>query len=350
MKRKDIIILAAILVFLLGTLLIKKVLMRPAVETTEYKSLELSISPSEMYALKASRSSGKESLRLERDDRGEWIIPAKGSIGADKTKIEALMNALAVLSGELRSRSKALFDDYGISEDKAFTLELIGRDGTLLEKLYFGSKKPGFGGLFLRVGDSEEVYLVNRDIFPLFGIYGALEDGELSGERWADLSLINIDIGSVDSIKIEKPGPDGSVVVNIKREFDQEKNLKKWNALIDEPETGLDAGKIKAFLTEINTIKGMKIVDSKIEDYGLENPYMILSLAAPDQDAMRFIIGNEETESSGNRYLKNHRGYIFLTRKYVIDKLDITMEKFAADPPEPEPDQDPEPAPETPAE
>ncbi len=349
MKPKNLLILTAVLVFLLGALFIKKAFMKPEVETSEYKSLEISVAPSDIYAIEAVKPPDEELLRIEKTDEGTWTIPSKNNIKADKTKIEGLIGALAGLKGELRSRSRGLFGDYGISDDEAFIIRLIGRDGGAMKTLYFGTQRPEYGEAFLRVDGSQEVYLVNKDIYPQFGIYGDPEEVELNAGKWVDLSLLGVDVDAVEALRIDKPGSDEGTAVHIEREFDEQKQLRKWNAPANEPEHGLDADKIKSYLNEINIVKGMKAVDPGEGDYGFEEPYMVFSLEISDEKPVDLVIGAEETEGSGNRYVKNRDGHVFLVRKYVISKLDAGMEKFAAEPPaEPEPEAEPETATEEP--
>ena len=252
MKFKQIIFLGAIFLLLLVVLLTKKVFIKPEVETTEYAKLQVSLDSASIYAVEFKKGNSGDTVRLEREEE-EWRIPTKWNIRADKQRIENLMKDIGMLQGELRSSSKKLFSDYGISPDKAFSITTFDKEGNPQDTFFVGTKKLGTGSSFLRKGDSEDVYLVDKDIFSLLGVYGNPEDAALKTDKWIDLSIEKLDSETIESINIvRRDGEREIVTCDLKREFDKEKNLKRWFSLGKEPIFDIDAAKIKNFLQDIN--------------------------------------------------------------------------------------------------
>jgi len=333
MRMKHLVILGIILLILSGILIVKKTFIKPEFETAEYKMLEISIEPETVYAIEINKPGMEKPFRMEKKEDGRWLIPSQWDVAARKERIESFLKELEGLSGELRSDSKKLFPDYGISEEEALTITLLNKDGVSRRRFFVGMKKPRFGKSFCRIDDSEEVYLVDKDIFSLLGIYGKPKDADIKPDMWANLSIADFNIDGVDSLKITRYiDTEQITTVQLNRTVDEEKQLKQWVAVGEEPLFDLDAKKIREYLRRITTLRASKIVDPEGEGYGLDSPYLTVTLDGKD-GTEQLVVGGITEEGSEDRYVKNSGGQVFFIRKYVVENLDIDVSKFFVDNP-----------------
>ncbi len=316
---------------LIGALLAKNILFKPEIETTEYESLKIALKSQDVFAVELKRA--QEMLRFEKGEDQLWRIPAQWNIRAQKDKIEGLIKNIADLEGELRSNSAELFSDFGIAEDEAFSLTFFNRQDKPFEVFYVGTKKAGWESSFLRKSESPLVYLVNKDILSLIGIYEDPEQAKFDAQQWIDLTVTSIDVDATQSIKVVRRENGNEIVrTEIEKQLDQERNLKHWVAIDREPPFVLDAKKIKEFLKEINDIRAQAVLDPEAKDYGFNQPFLTLTLA--DQDnAIELVLGNTTKDEGQDRYCRNSQGHVFELRRYNVDKLNIDTSRFFIDNP-----------------
>lgn len=332
MKSKHIIILAVLLVILLGAVYIKRVLVKPEIEMSEYKSLEIFLEPAQVFAIEIKKAKDGGNIRLEKKDDGEWHIPSHWKMKANREAIEKFIKDISELEGELRSSTEQLFSDYGLSDEEAFSITLFGKEGDIMEQLVIGTERPDVNTTFLRIKDSKDVYLVDKDIFELIGIYSQPEDAELKADKWIDLSVGDLDIGEIESLKITKFKDDEKIVtVDIKKELDKEKNLKQWvasgGALFD-----LDAEKIKNYFRRINNLSPYKAMNPKGEGYGFEVPFLSIILKCKEEP-IELVFGAKTDENKKDRYLKTWEGYVYAASESWINHMDINISTFFVDNP-----------------
>jgi len=327
MKLKQIIVLGVIFLVLLGILFAKKIFVKPEIEDSEYKNLEISFDPSSIYAIEIKKAQDRTAFRLEKKG-DEWAVPSQWNIKAKKKKVEGLLSELRSLQGELRSSSKELLSDYGISENESFSISLLDKALTPQQKLVLGIKRPSSEGSFLRKATSNNVYLVNKDIFAIIGIYGEPKESTINANDWADLAILKFDTEKIDSVKVSKSETERQVlVVDIKRTLDPEKKLMNWAGAEAKPLFDLDATKIKNFLRKINDLYATKAVDPEGQNYGFDKPFIRITLGSADGPA-ELMVGNLVAADKTDRYLKTSKGCVYIVSQYIIKDLDIDMSKF----------------------
>lgn len=334
MQVKHIILLGVIFLALLAAVLAKSFFMKPPVEITEYKHLEISFAPAGIHAVEMKNLATNALIKLERKG-DDWFIPSRWDVRGDKGRIEHLMNQLKELSGEVRSTSPELLDDYGIGDNEAFSLTMFDEEGRAQETLLIGIDVPAGGGVsFLRKAGSADVYLVDKDVFSLIGVRRtrALDQGVLNVDHWVDLALARIDAPAVNALKISRCG-EPAAAVDIKKEFDEEKKLNRWVAQGKQSRSDLDAEKIKGFISGINNLRGQQAVDPQGGDYGFDQPFLSVRLET-DKDILEFFVGKEKEEGMGDRYLKTPSGHVYFTQRNVIDQLNIDVTQFFVDEPQ----------------
>jgi len=291
--------------------------------------------PDEACAIEAKAGKDGVPLRLERDGQGVWRIPSQGNIRADKGKTGELLRAITGLRGELRSGQEALFSDYGITDDEAFSIAVFDKDMNVKEGLLVGTKRPGQAGCFLRKAGSANVFLADKDLLAFFGIFGEAKDVTPSVNSWIDLFLVDIDPAAIESIKIIKRENDAETVkLAINRENDKEKGTDKWAAPGTEPAPDIDAAKVKNFIIGLKDMKAMKAVEAQTGDYGFDKPYLTVELGTVS-GASEFLVGNEEPKETGDRYVKDPEGHIFFARRYAVNKFDTDIANLLVETPPP---------------
>jgi len=335
LKNKQLLSLSIIFLCLFTVLIIKKALIKPQVERFEYRNINIAINPDEIFVIEAVKKTvGKEEkLKFEKKDGGDWLITSQWNLGADRQKIENLMKDISNLKGELRSRSEELFSDYGISIDKAFSIDFVDKDGVSKQKIFVGTEKAGGEKSFLRKGDSSDVYIVDKDIYYMFGMYGKAEDSVLNADMWVDLSIAKYDPEKIDSIRITRQ-EEGlkTVTVDVKRELDENKNLKQWVSQGEGAVFNIDAAKIKDYLNRIITTRAAKAVDPAAVDYGFASPFLTINFAS-EGAPIDLIVGKEENENTNDRYIKAPEGRVYLLKRYGINNIDIDISRFFIDNP-----------------
>jgi len=183
MKNKHLIALGALFLALLLLLTAKKIFLRPQIEKTEYESLEVSLDIPAVSSIEIKKPGAETALKFERAKAG-WIMPSKPEAKIKSDAVESLLAEMNSIEGEMRSGSEGLFGDYGISDGEAYAVSFYDSTGTIKERLLIGTKKPGFGRSFLRKAGSNDVYLVNKDILSIFGIYGDPKTANLKEKAW----------------------------------------------------------------------------------------------------------------------------------------------------------------------
>ncbi|MFH1479144.1 MAG: DUF4340 domain-containing protein [Candidatus Omnitrophota bacterium] len=328
MKKKDIIILGVILAALLGIFFAKNIFMKPEVETAEYTALELSIDTPDITSIEIKRND-QELLKLEKKGEG-WSMPSKWDMRAKASKAEEFLNSFSGLKGELRSKTDKLFSDYGISDEDGISITMLNKDNEIKNQLIIGIEKPQQEGNFLRERDSKKVYLVDKDILGIVGMSDPKE-GALDIDSWYDLSIVDFNADDIEGLEVFRyDGEKESMQLDIKKELDEERDLKKWIVKSGEALFDIDAKKIKDHINKIKDIEAAKVVDPE-EDYGFSSPFIRVSLLK-EGEPIELFVGNEK-DDAGDRYVKNQEGHVFLVRRYNINNLNIDISKFFIDNP-----------------
>ncbi len=328
MKAKQLLSLIIIFFIATGIFVAKKVFLKEKLETKEYTSLEISFNPSHVKEIKIEAPNSEGVSLINKDN--DWVVASRWNLEAERPKIEMLIAAFSNLTGELRSASKGLLGDYGITEGKAYSITISTEDSQP-QKFFIGAKKPSPGKTFLRKNNSNAVYLVNADIFSLFGIEG---DGSLDQNFWVDLKLLRTDIDKIESIQIVKSIEGREVsTVWLKKELDTKKDLKHWVVVGEKkPVFDIDASKIRSFIARLNNLRAIQAVKPGSKDYGLGTPFLRIILGN-GKGRKELIVGNEVSGQSKERYVATSKDSIYTISDSRLKNLDIDISKFFIDNP-----------------
>ncbi|MFH1678601.1 MAG: DUF4340 domain-containing protein [Candidatus Omnitrophota bacterium] len=356
MKPKQIIILLILLAALIAVLFIKKVLIKPEIETDEYQELGLSLDASGISAFEISKGSEGETLRIEKR-AGQWLVASKWDAKANTEKVEELFNNMSSIKGELRSSLKELLSDYDISDDQAYSVAFYNDAGQLKQRLFIGAKMPLSQKAFLRKEGAVEVYLVDKDLFALLGITSSLKAMPIkmgvtstspatavNPRVWMDLPLMKFDVEKADSLKLTRLVDQRQVISAyfkkvITQEAEKEEETEKegeaekeeanqWASAGDKPMFPIDGAKVGNFIKALSTMSGVQIVDPS-KDYGLNVPYLTVEVSGEDI-WLEIILGDMEDENGG-RYARTTDGFVYTLSNFQVEELDVDTGRFFAD-------------------
>jgi len=189
MKTLPLAVSAGVLVLLAVIYVAQQNALRITTLETGTVSLLPDLDPGQVFEMRLSRTGGERSLVL-RKVGGSWIFPNHYGVPANRTRVEAFLKGLVSLQGELRASEEELLPVFHLREDQAWTLELIGEGGRLLEGLLLGKRGPEAYGVFVRGRESSRVHLADNNLLAQFGIHG--DEGELPEDPvWVDTALLD---------------------------------------------------------------------------------------------------------------------------------------------------------------
>jgi hypothetical protein len=141
----------------------------------------------------------KDTVTLEKQTTGEWILPDYHQFEIDFSKVKTLSNSLLnanVLRFVTRNPERLKNLELG---KKQITLK--GAGGETLWALETG-KRGSSGGTYVRIGDTEEAWLSDLSFYL-----------DTSESNWPNKRMLNFQSGDVSALTIEFTGGDPPVVL-----------------------------------------------------------------------------------------------------------------------------------------
>lgn len=219
MKPKAILPLVAVFAILAALILMKRSQDTPIslVEQAELKPLIAeevdfaSVDRLEMYA--GAVSDERVVLTLEDD---QWTVASFYNSPSVKGRAKQLLDAIAGLQGEFRATvSGEALADYDLTDERAF--HVVGFTGERQEVFHvLTGKSPKYGDMFMRASDSENVYVVNKNIRRDAFLYSLDYDDPPKSDPWLDKQIVAI--AGDDFTKVELVMPNKTFVAE-KREI-----------------------------------------------------------------------------------------------------------------------------------
>ncbi len=287
MKLKQIIVLTFILAILAAMIVWKNSRKSEFVYQQESTSLEVGLEPALATAVRIKKQDSEINIGKEGD---AWRVASRFNAKADANKVRQLLEVVSDLSGEFRSNDAALLSDYEIENEKALRIEIVQNDGKNAV-LLIGLARPDQRGIFLRLENSNAVYLSNDQLLVNMGLYGDLVRENPKADFWIDFRLLDLEIDSVSSITLiqSKDGKE-NIIFSLEKAADvQNPALATWK-MKDAPESFMvDESKVKTYLHKFQFERAKEILDPAGQ-YGLENPdfKLVFGLADGAQKVMVF--------------------------------------------------------------
>ena len=182
MNKKSLIIVCVIFAVLIGLVFVKKSV-KPGIPTTEeivdIIASSINVDDFSEIVLRIGDGSTEDKDKPKNvhlvKEGDQWIVKTRYGVYANDKTITSLLDKLDQLKGELRSDKKGLLSDYGIGDDEGVHVELRRGDAEDIH-IIIGIQKAGYQNNFVRLGETNAVYIVNENLLGAFGVRGEEED------------------------------------------------------------------------------------------------------------------------------------------------------------------------------
>ncbi|MCK9996463.1 MAG: DUF4340 domain-containing protein, partial [Candidatus Krumholzibacteria bacterium] len=216
-KNRNILILAAVLVVLLGISLVQKAGHRKSTSgSSTVKVVEGAFTADQLDRITLGMGTDEEAVVLLSTPTG-WMVASAWDTPASTQRIDSLLRNVSDLSGEFRSDEASVLADYGLADDSAVKIRAYDKEGNLALAVDIGGKPERFPGNFIRRPGSDAVYLSRVNLLSQLGIY----DGPAvpSNGHFLELQAVQEDRLDVDRIILN----DGGRIIEMAKEFAEDK-------------------------------------------------------------------------------------------------------------------------------
>lgn len=335
MKLKHLAIFGMLLI-VLGIAVFFKTHQKPAELTTEeYISLNLAVDSAKVSKIEIGKAKEPKIVEIVKNSTGAWVLPTFFGARADEKKIQELFKTLPEAKGELRAKDKALFADFGLTDDKAYRISFLDAAGKSVFTLLVGPKITQSASAFVRKADSDQVFYVGTDIFGKIGIYEDPEKVAPTNDYWASLIMAAPKADLIDAIEVERTvGAKKQPVAHVRRETDPNDLSKKWwkfaNAGVP---FSPDAAKIKQFFKIFETSPASRALDPNAKDFGFSASQWRMKLHQDNGQEILITAGAEDPATQGIYLQIAGEPVVFQLPKYYFNNLDVDDSKFFGDNP-----------------
>lgn len=335
MNKKQILVLSVIFAVLaLGLamrFLMKKQDLTVAKEV--YASLSFSFDPEKIERILIALGPQAAPVELVKQN-GQWRVKNLWDAVADGEKVKNLLDTVRGAKGELRSADNSVLKDFGITDQAAISLKLMGTGKTPLLDLKIGTQKAGYGGFFVRKSGASEVYFVDAPFDRLFGIFMPDPGTKLAPDFWADLRLLTLDPEKVKKIMILHLKDDAVKEISGVERLAQKDAPPEggWKLVGPQRPMPVDSGKVLRFIAAMNSIRAKGIADPAGTNYGLEKP--VWKLVVTEGDKTVTLEAGPKDEKEGVYFMKvRDVPQVFRLAAEFFEDLDLKDEQFLKETP-----------------
>ncbi len=334
-KTRNLVILAAVLVVLIGINMLQKSSHRK--ETTASATevvLDGQYSKDNIGRITLGHGGGEPQVVLENGPEG-WILASRHGARASDQRVAALLRNLSGVAGELRSDSDGVLGDYGLKDDQAVVVHGYDKSGQEAFALMLGNTPQGFPGQFVRVPGSNEVYVSQKGLLSHMGIYGA--PAAPTARHFLELQAVKEDRQTIDGLVIT----DGDRVLDLDRKFGviepaegspegteptEDRSVWEWQ-LDGKPATELAKTKLDGVLGAAVSIRATDVADPTLDPlaYGLDHPTRTVVLKRQDGSELLLEFGaaREKTDDDpAGIYLRVGGGEtVWVVTEYTVKNI-----------------------------
>ena len=304
MKKKQLLILSGIFVFLLLIVLIFE---NPFIRKSDHqKKLEeaTALFPNfnKEQVTKIEIIAKGETTTLSKQD-GNWIVASMDNYPADSEEVDELLNKVAEfnnanhVSDNPKNQAEFQVDSSGVEA------KLMGADDKMLAHLFVGKNTPGYLSSYVRVADSNDVYIGQGYLQSVF---------DKGTRTWKDRTIFNFNKGIVTQINITSPEE------TVELRLDAE---NKWQ--MHQPITAaVNQSEVASLLDNFSKLPADDFAEAKeLTEYGLDAPTSSISAMLNDGTTATLHVGKAE-EEGGKLYVKsNDKKQVFMLYKSNVDRL-----------------------------
>ena len=318
MKKKQLLVLGGIFVFLLLIVLIFE---NPFRQSEYQKKVETATAlfpnfDKEQVTKIEIIAKGQTSTLTKQD--GNWVVASMDNYPADSESIDELFTKVAefdnvnLVSENPKNQAEFQVDNTGIEA------KLLGANDRLLAHLFVGKNTPGFLSSYVRVADSNDVYTAQGYLQGVF---------DKGTRTWKDRTIFNFNKGIATQIYITSPAE----TVELRLDADN-----KWQ-MLQPVSAAVIQTEVDNLLTAFSQLKTDDFAEKKeLNEYGLDVPMSSISAILNDGTTVTLHVGKEE---GGKHYVKSEdKAPVFMLFKSNVDSLIKKYEKLTENvtPPEAE--------------
>jgi hypothetical protein len=283
LKRNNLIILVIVLAVLAGLSLMQTTRHRRATSRSNTEPvLSQAVEPDQIKRVDIGYGTTQDAVVLEHQPDG-WVVASAYGHAASPTRVQTLLDNLNDLGGEYRSDAADVLPDYGFTDSTVVTITAYGPDSDQpLLALDIGAKPQGSIGNFVKLPNSNAVYLTRKGLLGNLGLYSG--PGMPQSKFFLELQAYKADRDSVEALTLHDEGS----VIALEKEFSEpepnpadttgiapEVNRKVYEWKITKPhrKAALKT-KADAILGAVCSIRAVDIDDPNGDpaDYGLAEP------------------------------------------------------------------------------
>lgn len=281
-----------------------------------------------------------EALHLVLQD-GKWLVRSKHDAPASETKVNELVEKLRDLEGELRSSSSEVLDAYGLSEAETYHLILYNSAGQELKHLLLGKQGANWDQGFVRLANSNDVYIANDNLRSRFGIYGEGATQVPDARQWCDLVLMAIP--REDIVRVEVDSAYRRLVLEEREiappEIDQPTDAepiptplpeKEWVMVEPAWDSAPKESGINRLLGAFASVNVSEVVDrGGLDKYGLDDPRATITVATHGGAVRRLKVGSAVPAGAGAHYVLVDDGdLVYKMDRWKLETLFAKMTDF----------------------
>ncbi|MFH0985978.1 MAG: DUF4340 domain-containing protein [Candidatus Omnitrophota bacterium] len=335
MKLKHLAVFGVLLIVLAAAVFFKAQQKPAELATEEYVPLNLAFDSAKVSKIEIGKAKDSKIVEIVKDATGAWVLPTFFGARADEKKIQELFKTFPQAKGELRAKDKALFPDFGLTEDKAYRIAFLDAAGKSIFTLLVGPKITQSASAFVRKADSDQVFYLGTDFFGKIGVYEDPEKVAPTNDYWASLIMVAPKADLIDALEVERTiGAKKQAVAHVRRETDPNDLSKKWWKFVN---AGVpfspDATKIKQFFKIFETSPASRALDPKAKDFGFSTPKWQMKLHQDNGQEILMTAGAEDPATQGIYLQISGEPVVFQLPKYYFNNLDVDDSKFFGDNP-----------------
>jgi len=307
MTPRQIALLVLVFAALLLGIFIQKTHRPQEIAVQETAALLPAVDIAGIDAIRLKKGEGSE-IELVRKN-GAWQITNLWNAVSDEKRIAGFLALLSALRGEIRADDAALLEDFGIRDSEALHIFLL-ENGQEKVHLLAGIKSARLKEIFVRLADSNRVFVASSDLLFNLGIYNNPKDAKLDANAWADLNLFSFNPGEIERIEIKTPS-------------------SEWREIGARLPFEKDPAKVREYLDELLSLKASGIENPKAADYGFENPAWELRLVAKSGTAVSVLAGNAKAGDEKSRYFKRSDApSVYSVSEFALRKIKTGESRF----------------------
>jgi hypothetical protein len=308
-KNRNLVIMAAVLVILIGVSLMQKAKHEEATSGSHTEViLDRTYAKEDLDRIVLGYADEAEAVVMSFAPDG-WRMDTRYNALINEQRIDGLLRSLSNLEGEFRSDKDSVLDAYSLDEAGAVHIHAYDKQGQEVLGLLVGKTPERSSGNFVRLPGHTRVYLTQKGVLQQIGLYGPPATPQ--AKYFLELQAFKEDRVAVERILIE----DGETTLDLNKEFAEvtvpvedsdetttelDRNTWEWK-LADQPDTPLAKTKVDGVLGAAVSIRAQDVADptAPAADLGLDQPARRATLFLEDGSSRVLEFGAESPAEDG---------------------------------------------------